>query len=178
MNSKILTYLNVPESVSSQFSTDAKELVELIDGTQQIYSELQDKKKKEALSQGIVSMMRILLEYLKSQQLGIYTQTTLKLEEKTLPKVEPKPVSTPPTPPSPPTPPTPPSPPQPPKRERKPKQTPPTPPTPQEHKPQYTKEELEEAIQTQEVIYEISQELEDLEELNRLEELYNRYYSK
>ena len=188
MRSKILEYLKIEDSVSDGFPQDIKEFVEIIDGSQEIYSESKDSAKREKLAELIVGWMRELMKYLQTQNLGIYANQMVSIESQAVPQ-EPQPIEPPTT--EPPTtepPSTPPqNPPTPPKKGgRKKSPEPPQPPVseppttttdPEPHKPEYTKEELEEAIATQEVLYELTQDEQDLNELNQLKQLYNRYYS-
>lgn len=189
MKSKILTYLSVPESVSDGFSQDVKDLVHLLDGTQEIYAQSTNEKKKAQLAKGIVAMMRILMEYLRGKNLGVYANMKVVSEQKALP--EPKVSATPkmakpqPSQPQPqmPTPQQitteppstePPSPEPPKKKERKPKATKPTPPDTQD-KPEYTKEELEDLIDFTSVLAEDGDE-EAIQELNKLNSIFERFY--
>ncbi len=192
--SKILEYLQVSQEVSDGFPEDMKEFIAIIDGSQEIYAESKDSNKKEKLADLIVGWMRALMEFLKTQNLGIYALTNVRLEQQTLPQDQ-----NPPTPPTPPTPPqvqpptphqqqppdsgTPPPPsggnPPPPSGGNPPPPSPPTPPTPpppNEHKPPFTKEELEDAIASAEIMAEIGDE-DGIRDLVELRDMYNRYYS-
>jgi outer membrane biosynthesis protein TonB len=171
MQSKILEYLQVPDSVSDGFPQDVKDFVEIIDGSQAIYSESKDSVKREKLAELIVGWMRELMKFLKTQNLGIYANQALPQtpepqepkEPPTQPPTEPKqPKVSKPKPPKvnePPTPPTPPSPPEP------------------EPEPPYTKEELQEAIETQEILFELTGDEADEKELRQLKALYQQFYS-
>lgn len=182
-SSKILNYLQVPQQVSDNFPEDIKEFVAIIEGSQEIYSESVDSNQKEKLAELIVTWMRQLMEFLQTQNLGIYGNMNVKLEQQTLPKSD---VHTLPPTPQPPTPPQtpPPAPPQRKPRTPKPKPEPPAPPTPpepptpsqHEHKPPFTKEELEDAIASAEIMAEIGDE-DGIKDLKDLRSLYNRYYS-
>jgi hypothetical protein len=86
MNSKILEYLKISDAVSDKFPTDVKELVQLLDGMQEIYAESKNEAKKYQLSKAIVESMRILLSYLSTQNLGIYANMNVKAEQQSLPK--------------------------------------------------------------------------------------------
>ena len=144
MKSKILEYLKVPDTVSDGFPTDVKELVQLLDGMQEIYAESTNEAKKYQLSKAIVESMRILLSYLSTQNLGIYANMNVKAEQKSLPTTQqpPAPKQPKPQPPKPELPkPQPPKPeppkPQPPKPEPpKPQPPKPEPPKPQPPKPE------------------------------------------
>jgi len=180
-SSKILNYLQVPQEVSDNFPEDIKEFVAIIEGSQEIYSESVDSNQKEKLAELIVTWMRQLMEFLQTQNLGIYGKMNVKLEQQTLPKNDIH--ALPPTP-QPPTQTPPPAPPQPKQRTPKPKPEPPAPPTPpepptpsqHEHKPPFTKEELEDAIASAEIMAEIGDE-DGIKDLKDLRSLYNRYYS-
>jgi hypothetical protein len=171
MKSKIFEYLEIPESVSDTFPEDIREFVAIIEGSQEIYSQSTDSSKKEALAGLIVGWMRQLMEFLKTQNLGIYAMQNVDLEQKTLPKEKEKPKETKPKPPKP----------KPPKEEpRTPEPRTPEPPKPEppkeEHKPPFTKEELEDAIATVQILAEIGDE-ESIRELKHLQDLYTKYYS-
>jgi outer membrane biosynthesis protein TonB len=178
MQSKILEYLQIPDSVSDGFPQDVKDFVEIIDGSQLIYSESKDSVKREKLAELIVQWMRELMKFLQTQNLGIYATSNVQIEHQALPnqpeppqqnepRNEPKepkpkkPKSQPPAPPQPPTPPTPPSPPEP----------------EPEPEPPYSKEELEEAIATQEILFELTGDEADEKELRQLKALYQQFYS-
>ena len=184
-SSKVLNYLQVPQQVSDNFPEDIKEFVAIIEGSQEIYSESVDSNQKEQLAELIVTWMRQLMDFLRTQNLGLYGNMNVKLEQQTLPQND---VHTlPPTPqPQTPQPPTP-QPPQSKPRTSKPKPEPPQPPTPptppepptppqQEHQPPFTKEELEDAIASAEIMAEIGDE-DGIKDLQDLRSLYNRYYS-
>lgn len=203
MKSKVLEYLGVSEKVSKDFPEDIKEFVAIIDGSQDIYSESKDSSQKDKLAELIVTWMRQLMEYLKGQNLGIYANANVMLEDQTLPREvnAPTPPPTPPSTPRPPqTPPqTPPQAPPPSDVNEPPSSTPPeggdenppspptppsgggnggsggggTPPPSEEHKPPFTREELEEAID----ILSDADDEESLQELDSLRSMYNRYYS-
>jgi outer membrane biosynthesis protein TonB len=180
-SSKILNYLQVPQQVFDNFPEDIKEFVAIIEGSQEIYSESVDSNQKEKLAELIVTWMRQLMEFLQTQNLGIYGKMNVKLEQQTLPQNDVH--ALPPTP-QPPTQTPPPAPPQPKQRTPKPKPEPPAPPTPpepptpsqQEHQPPFTKEELEDAIASAEIMAEIGDE-DGIKDLKDLRSLYNRYYS-
>lgn len=180
-SSKVLNYLQVPQQLSDNFPEDIKEFVAIIEGSQEIYSESVDSNQKEQLAELIVTWMRQLMEFLQTQNLGIYGKMNVKLEQQTLPQNDLH--ALPPTPQTPQQTP----PPQPPQRKpRTPKSkpeppqppTPPEPPTPpqQEHQPPFTKEELEDAIASAEIMAEIGDE-DGIKDLKDLRSLYNRYYS-
>jgi hypothetical protein len=120
MNSKILEYLKISDAVSDKFPTDVKELVQLLDGMQEIYAESKNEAKKYQLSKAIVESMRILLSYLSTQNLGIYANVNVKAEQQSLPKQPEMPKPQPP----------------------KPEQPKPQPPKPEQPKPQPPKPEL------------------------------------
>lgn len=90
MKSKILEYLKIPDSVSDGFPEDIKEFVAIIDGSQEIYAETEDSRQKEKLAELIVVWMRQLMEFLKTQKLGVYAESIVKVEEQSIPKPEPK----------------------------------------------------------------------------------------
>ena len=69
MKSKILEYLEIPDNVSDGFPEDIKEFVAIIEGSQEIYSETKDSSQKEKLAELIVTWMRQLMEFLKTQNL-------------------------------------------------------------------------------------------------------------
>jgi hypothetical protein len=179
-SSKILNYLQIPQELSDNFPEDIKEFVAIIEGSQEIYSESVDSKQKEKLAELIVGWMRQLMEFLQTQKLGIYGNMNVKLEQQTLPSqdkpnVQPQLPATAQT--------TPPQPPQRKTRTPKPKPAPPVPPTPpeppmpeqEEHQPPFTKEELEDAIASAEIMSEIGDE-DGIKDLQDLRSLYNRYY--
>jgi outer membrane biosynthesis protein TonB len=64
-----------------------KEFVVLIDGSQDIYAESKDSSKKEKLADLIVGWVRQLMEYLMTQNLGLYANQNVKLEQQTLPQM-------------------------------------------------------------------------------------------
>ena len=184
-SSKILNYLQVPQEVSDNFPEDIKEFVAIIEGSQEIYSESVDSNQKEKLAELIVTWMRQLMEFLQTQNLGIYGKMNVKLEQQTLPKNDEHTLPPTPQPPTPPQTPPPTPPPTPPHRKPpKPKPEPPAPPTPpepptppqEEHQPPFTKEELEDAIASAEIMAEIGDE-DGIKDLQDLRSLYNRYYS-
>jgi hypothetical protein len=136
MNSKILEYLKISDAVSDKFPTDVKELVQLLDGMQEIYAESKNEAKKYQLSKAIVESMRILLSYLSTQNLGIYANMNVKAEQQSLPKQPEMPKPQPPRPEQPK--------PQPPKPEQpKPQPPRPEPPKPQPPKPEQPKPKKE-----------------------------------
>lgn len=87
MQSKILEYLEISTEVSDRFPEDVKEFVILIDGSQDIYAESKDSSKKEKLADLIVGWVRQLMEYLMTQNLGLYANQNVKLEQQTLPQM-------------------------------------------------------------------------------------------
>lgn len=87
MQSKILEYLEISSEVSDRFPEDVKEFVILIDGSQDIYAESKDSSKKEKLADLIVGWVRQLMEYLMKQNLGLYANQNVKLEQQTLPQM-------------------------------------------------------------------------------------------
>jgi hemerythrin-like domain-containing protein len=87
MQSKILEYLEISSEVSDKFPEDIKEFVVLIDGSQDIYAESKDSSKKEKLADLIVGWVRQLMEYLMTQNLGLYANQNVKLEQQTLPQM-------------------------------------------------------------------------------------------
>jgi len=87
MQSKILEYLEISSEVSDRFPEDVKEFVVLIDGSQDIYAESKDSSKKEKLADLIVGWVRQLMEYLMTQNLGLYANQNVKLEQQTLPQM-------------------------------------------------------------------------------------------
>lgn len=87
MQSKILEYLEISSEVSDRFPEDVKEFVILIDGSQDIYAESKDSSKKEKLADLIVGWVRQLMEYLMTQNLGLYANQNVKLEQQTLPQM-------------------------------------------------------------------------------------------
>jgi hypothetical protein len=181
--SNVLRYLGVSQEVSDGFPEDIKEFIEIIDGSQEIYAESKDSRKKEKLAELIVGWMRALMEFLKTQDLGMYAKSNVNLEQQTLPQNEITP--TPQTPPSGGTPPPsggtpPPSGGTPPPSGGTPPPSggtpPPSPPPPQDEKPPYTKEELEDAIASADYMCEIGDE-DACKDLAELRSIYNRYYS-
>lgn len=87
MQSKILEYLEISSEVSDKFPEDVKEFVVLIDGSQDIYAESKDFSKKQKLADLIVGWVRQLMEYLMTQNLGLYANQNVKLEQQTLPQM-------------------------------------------------------------------------------------------
>jgi len=166
--SNVLKYLGVSQEVSDGFPEDIKEFIEIIDGSQEIYAESKDSRKKEKLAELIVGWMRALMEFLKTQDLGMYAKTNVNLEQHSLPQEEiPQTQQTPPSSPPPPSGGTPPP---------SGGTPPPSPPPPQDEKPPYTKEELEDAIASADYMCEIG-DGDACKDLVELRSIYNRYYS-
>ena len=173
-SSKVLNYLQVPQQLSDNFPEDIKEFVAIIEGSQEIYSESVDSNQKEQLAELIVGWMRQLMEFLQTQKLGIYGNMNVKLEQQTLPNQNTPKVKLP-TPKSSSPKPTPSSPKPTPEQKTKPTPKPPTP-SKNEDKAPFTKEELEDAIASAEIMAEIGDE-DGIKDLSDLRSLYNRYYS-